>query len=393
LLSLRSTLARSRAYNVRLHIAVILCALLTVLAALVVPEPVRASQQLILPTPPGEPWRIIQGYACGTHNAWDRYSLDLAQVNGPTYGAPIRAALQGTVHHWEARSGTLILSHGNGFFTMYTHLQGAVTTQRGRVFGAGETLGFAGDRGSPGVPHLHFTAYTAARDGWSQRKSVPLNFAEGYDLPEIGGCNQHGGKVMTAMSIQPPQISFSSDTEPASWYNTDQLIEFTSTWSGGGLSQMWNSEPAADAPMFPGAIDGYAQLSSAGEGMNQLYVRVWGPDGKQTVASYGPIGYDVTPPPAPDLIPPQTLPAGSIAVVPWQPVKDAHSGTRGYRVYVGPDQTGRSEWFTAEPVVKTPPLEAGRYVVRVQSADYAGNYGEWRTIGTITVEPAAATQP
>lgn len=385
--SLRSTHASSRAYASRLHITSILCAVLTVLAMLASPEPVRAAPQLILPTPPGEAWRIIQGYACGTHNAWDRYSLDLAQVDGPTYGAPVRAAAGGEVHHWEARSGTLILHHGDRFFTMYTHLQSAVATQRGRYFEAGETLGFAGDRGSPGVPHLHFTAYTAARDGWSQKTSVPLRFAEGYDLPEIGGCNQHGGTIVTAMSIQPPQISFSSAAQPAGWYNSEQRIEFTSAWSGGGLSQSWNVEPSADAPMFPRAVDGYALLSSAGEGMHTLHVRVWGPDGKQTVATYGPLGYDVTPPPGPGVIPNQTVPAGSAAVVQWQPVQDALSGTKGYRVYVGPDLNGSSEWFTAEPVVKTPPLEAGSYNVRVQSVDQAGNYGEWKTIGTITVEP------
>jgi hypothetical protein len=121
--------------------------------------------------------------------------------------------------------------------------------------------------------------------------------------------------------------------------------------------------------------------------MHTLHVRVWGPDGKQTVATYGPLGYDVTPPPGPGVIPNQTVPAGSAAVVQWQPVQDALSGTKGYRVYVGPDLNGSSEWFTAEPVVKTPPLEAGSYNVRVQSVDQAGNYGEWKTIGTITVEP------
>ncbi|MGB9634614.1 MAG: M23 family metallopeptidase, partial [Chloroflexaceae bacterium] len=117
------------------------------------PRTVEAAPVLILPTPPGEDWRILQGYACGTHNGWDRYSLDLAQVNGPTYNAPIRAAAGGAVWYWEGGSGTLILRHGGNFFTMYTHLARAVSTQSGRYFQAGETLGFAGDRGSPGVPH------------------------------------------------------------------------------------------------------------------------------------------------------------------------------------------------------------------------------------------------
>ncbi|HMQ35041.1 MAG TPA: M23 family metallopeptidase, partial [Chloroflexaceae bacterium] len=175
----------------------LLLALLCALAGALAPQPAHAAPSLILPTTPGERWKIIQGYACGTHNAWDRYSLDLVQVDGPTYDAPVRAAAGGEVWHWQSGSGTLILHHGNRFFTMYTHLARAVTTERGRYLEAGETLGFAGDRGSPGVPHLHFTAYTAGSGGWNGKQSVPLRFAEGYDLPEVGGCNQHGGTVVT----------------------------------------------------------------------------------------------------------------------------------------------------------------------------------------------------
>ena len=361
--------------------------MLALSASFLTPNTVKAAPQLILPTAPGEDWRIIQGYACGTHNAWDRYSLDLAQVDGPTYGAPVRAAAGGEIWHWEGGSGTIILAHGDGFFTMYTHMQRAVSTQRGRYYEAGETLGFAGDRGSPGVPHLHFTAFTAGRDGWSNKKSVPLSFAEGYDLPEVGGCNQHGGTVVRAMAVQPPQITFQSPLQPNQWYNDGaQRIDFTSEWSGGGLSQKWDVEPAADAPMFARATDGYATLKDAGEGMRTLYVRVWGPDGKQTLATYGPVGYDASPPAAPGTVGDLTSTAGAQVLLAWPASKDAHSGTAGYRVYVGPDLNGKSEWFTAEPAVKTPALQPGRYTVRLQPLDKAGNAGEWTTVGSIVVE-------
>jgi len=364
--------------------------LLTVLAlsaSIFAPTASHAAPQLILPTAPGEAWRIIQGYGCGTHNAWDRYSLDLAQVDGPTYGATVRAAAAGEIWHWEARSGTIILSHGGNFFTMYTHLQSAASTQRGRRYAAGETLGFAGDRGSPGVPHLHFTAFTASRDGWSNKQSVPLSFAEGYDLPDVGGCNQHGGEVMTAMAVQPPQVTFSSPLQPDQWYKDgEQRIDFTTAWSGGGLSQKWDQEPPADTPMFPRAVDGYAVLKDAGEGMSTLFLRVWGPDGKQTTVQYGPIGYDATPPPAPGRVGEIASAAGAPVQLSWAASRDALSGTAGYRIYVGPDANGKSEWFTAENAVKTPALQPGRYVVRLQPLDVAGNAGEWTTVGSITVE-------
>lgn len=377
----------ARALHHRHLSAIWLLALSLTFIAAAVPQPVAAAApSLILPTVPGEHWRIIQGYACGTHNAWDRYSLDLVQVDGPTYNAPIRAVAGGSVWHWQHGSGTLILSHGDRFFTMYTHMARAVTTQRGHYFEAGQVLGYAGDRGSPGVPHLHFTAFTANRDGWSGKQSIPLRFAEGYDLPEIGGCNQHGGRTMVASSLRPPEVRFSSAAEPGRWYSSNERIEFTSDWGGGGLSQAWNQEPADDAPQFARVIDGYAELASAGEGLHTLHLRVWGPDGRQSVASFGPVGYDVTPPPAPTPIADLQIVPG-IAVVPWQPVSDALSGLAGYRVYIGPDAEGVAEWFSSEPVVKTEPLAAGQYYVRVQALDNVGNASPWTTLGKVVVAP------
>lgn len=355
-------------------------------ASVLLPARAHAAPSLILPTPPGEQWKIIQGYGCGTHNAWDRYSLDVVQLDGPTYNAPVRAAAGGEIWAWEGSSGTIILNHGGGFFTMYTHLARAVETQRGRYYEAGETLGFVGDRGSPGVPHLHFTAFTANRDGWSGKQSIPLRFAEGYDFPEIGGCNQHGGDVVQAASLQDPQVQFRSEAQPGRWYRSDQRVEFVITWGGGGMSQAWNAELPADTPMFPRVVDGYAQLAEAGEGMHTLQVRAWGPDGRQTLASYGPIGYDVTPPAAPAPIAELRVAQGSV-VVPWQTATDGLSGVAGYRVYIGADAAGTAEWFTQEPFVKTDPLAPGRYLVRVQTLDNAGNTSSWTTIGSVVVEP------
>jgi murein DD-endopeptidase MepM/ murein hydrolase activator NlpD len=188
--------------------------------------------QLWLPTPPGEEWRIIQGYACGTHNAWDRYSLDLVSVEGRTRGAAVRAAADGEVFIWVPRSGTLILRHRGGLYTMYTHMESAAITEAGRVIARGEVIGATGDRGSPGTPHLHFTAFVA--DGaWARnRRSVPLSFAEGYTLPEIGGCNQHGGMVVVAGGPAAP----SADTTPpalaapAMEYRVPPEFPSTITW-------------------------------------------------------------------------------------------------------------------------------------------------------------------
>lgn len=362
------------------------------MAAALAPQPVYAAPTLLLPTPPGQTWKIIQGYGCGTHNSWDRYSLDLANTDGSTYDAPVRAAANGEIWHWESGSGTLILNHGGNFFTMYTHMARAVSTQQGRQLVAGETLGFAGDRGAPGTPHLHFTAFTANRDGWSGKQSVPLQFAEGYNLPDIGGCNQHGGTRLEAMPLQAPEIHFSSEAQPDTWYRDDQRVEFSANWAGGGLSQAWNKEPAADEPMFGGASDGYAQLLDAGEGKHTLYVRVWGPDGQQTLASYGPIGLDSSAPTAPGSFGTQQVLVDAPATVQWPAASDRFSGVAGYRVYIGDKPNGEDDWFSDKPTVKTEPLAEGAYFVRVQALDQVGNAGEWVTVGKLLVAAAPAEQ-
>jgi murein DD-endopeptidase MepM/ murein hydrolase activator NlpD len=354
-------------------------------------RPVAAHPQLIVPTPPGEGWRIIQGYACGTHNSWDRYSLDLVSAGERTYGAPVRASADGTIWAVEYRSGTVILNHGGGFFTMYTHLASFTVTSRGTFAPRGMVLGTVGDRGSPGNPHLHFTAFTASSSSMRSWRSVPLSFAEGYVLPEIGGCNQHYGKVLTAngeLLNADPKVAFSSPAQPGTWYNSDQRIEFTTTAAWQGISQAWNAEAEGDQPMFANATAGYAQLADAGEGFHTLHVTAWGVDDRRVLATYGPIGYDVTAPehPAPLAAPVQLKSAGeTVPRIDWSPGRDNAAGVAGYRVYLGPDLNGTSAWFVEAPFIEPESLSPGTYHLRLQVVDNASNKSDWRTIGQVIV--------
>lgn len=348
---------------------------------------VQAAPRLWLPTPAGRPWKIIQGYACGTHNSWDRYSLDMVAVDGATRGAPVRAAADGRIWAWTAKSGTLILSHGGGFYTMYTHMGSVVTTERDRFVSRGTVIGAVGDRGAPGTPHLHFTAFTGVGVSAQPRRSVALSFAEGYDLPEIGGCNQHRGEVLTAngqATAGPPEVSFKANTTAGRWYNADMRVEFNAKGAS-GFSQAWDADPSADAPMFANADAGYVQLAWAGEGLHTLKLRVWGYDGQQTLATYGPIGYDITAPQNPAPIAPITARAGASLTARWGAANDKGSGVAGYHVYVGADPSGVADWFTPAPQVALPSLAAGAYLLRVQPLDYAGNAGSWTTLATVTI--------
>jgi hypothetical protein len=120
--------------------------------------------------------------------------------------------------------------------------------------------------------------------------------------------------------------------------------------------------------------------------LHTLYIRGWDSEGKQVVATYGPVGLDTTAPQAAALLEAAHITAQQPAAVEWPAASDNGSGVAGYRIYVGGDEAGTSEWFVEAPHANLQPLEVGTYVLRVQPLDYAGNSGEWTTIGQIVVK-------
>src|SRR5512145_2188830 len=105
--------------------------------------------------------------------------------------------------------------------------------------------------------------------------------------------------------------------------------------------------------------------------------------GEPMLVTYGPFGYDITPPQSPAPIALIEVSSGSHAILSWNPAGDAGSGVAGYRIYVGTDAGGTSDWFVHEPQLEMEALAAGRYVLRIQPIDRAGNAGIWTTIGEI----------
>jgi murein DD-endopeptidase MepM/ murein hydrolase activator NlpD len=154
---------------------------------------------LALPIPPGETWEVIQGYNCGTHDGWGRMSLDLVNHEGRTRDAPVYASADGSFWYWGEESGTMILGHGDGYYTMYTHMQRHVEFARGATVARGTEIGRVGSVAADHtVPHLHFTFYYVAGYGTEGRVPLPLRFVDGYDLPDQGLCNNHRGTLLTA---------------------------------------------------------------------------------------------------------------------------------------------------------------------------------------------------
>ena len=73
-------------------------------------------------------------------------------------GTPVLASEKGIVS-WVRRKGrygkTVVISHKNGFTTLYAHLSG-YTVKEGERVNKGQTIGYVGKTGRVTGPHLHF---------------------------------------------------------------------------------------------------------------------------------------------------------------------------------------------------------------------------------------------
>jgi murein DD-endopeptidase MepM/ murein hydrolase activator NlpD len=81
--------------------------------------------------------------------------LDLAS----TAGAPVPAANRGVVAmagHLGIYGQTVLLDHGHGLFSLYSHLSGLAVAE-GESVERGQTIGSSGQTGMAGGDHLHFS--------------------------------------------------------------------------------------------------------------------------------------------------------------------------------------------------------------------------------------------
>ncbi len=375
------------------------CATIALVAAFGTPAvPTYAATPILwLPTPLDETWQIIQGFNCGTHTGSMGLALDLANRDGPTYDAPVRAAADGTTFFWAAGSGSLILSHGDGYYTEYTHLKSPFTTRPGVPVKQGDVIGHVGTIGTGNNPHLHFVFFRAEGPYASGRYALELEFADGYSFPNTSGCNQHYGKTVIARGPDqtPPIVTFAGTARVDEWHCKNERIEFSVSDDRlvKGFSQAFDSDPGGDEPQYL-AETGYVELDWAGEGMHTLSIRAWDANGLQSLETYGPFGYDTSAPlfEAPEQVPTRTYTAGSKIQLKWQPADDGKgAGIAGYKLYLGPDPQGTSDWFSEAPQVEVPPRKAGRYLLRAQAIDAACWSSEWVTLQEVIVRASTET--
>lgn len=87
----------------------------------------------------------------------------MSQHNGVDYSVPVGTAVfataDGTVRSLQTRGQTsglsLVIDHGNGYETVYSHLD-KVVAQPGRKVNRGDIIAFSGNSGLSFAPHLHY---------------------------------------------------------------------------------------------------------------------------------------------------------------------------------------------------------------------------------------------
>ena len=90
-------------------------------------------------------------------------------------GNPVFATGSGTVESagkMEELGNTIVINHGNGYVTTYSHLMN-IKTKKGSPVHKGDIIGSVGATGSTNGPHLH---YTIIKDGVPQDPETYINY-------------------------------------------------------------------------------------------------------------------------------------------------------------------------------------------------------------------------
>lgn len=115
------------------------------------------------------------------------YGRDLTRPADGTRGAPILAALGGTVTTSIGKSSgkNITIDHQDGSRTVYMHLNDFVKAT-GQWADAGELIGYAGSTGRSSGPHLHFEYFPpgVAHNNGNQKEPVAwLSSTQGAIFP------------------------------------------------------------------------------------------------------------------------------------------------------------------------------------------------------------------
>jgi septal ring factor EnvC (AmiA/AmiB activator) len=93
-------------------------------------------------------------------------------------GTPVRAVRPGRVAlagPFDGYGSTVILSHGDGFYTVYTYLE-EIGVVQGRDVGEGQVVGTVGGADTPEGPHLEFQIRVPEVPGGSPLARDPMQW-------------------------------------------------------------------------------------------------------------------------------------------------------------------------------------------------------------------------
>lgn len=102
------------------------------------------------------PGTLVQAFGEHIHPTYRTRTFQSGLLVAAAGGSPVLAVAPGKVFFaepFQSYGPTVILDHGGGFFSLYTHLQ-AATVRKGQVLQGGEPLGAVGD--TPEGPRLGF---------------------------------------------------------------------------------------------------------------------------------------------------------------------------------------------------------------------------------------------
>ena len=112
----------------------------------------------------------------GDHNS-NHNGIDIATSNN----SPVLSAQEGMVVFSDLLNdygNTIIISHPNSYYTVYSHLEKSIVSQRDYL-SANQIIGYVGQTGNSNGPHLHFEI-------WKNNHILdPRDFIEEYKLKDV----------------------------------------------------------------------------------------------------------------------------------------------------------------------------------------------------------------
>lgn len=178
--------------------------------------PVPVPLKLKLPFKAGQTYTVIQGnHGEYTHSGYNEYAWDFGlPLNTPVCAAAagrvVRVKQDGTTggpsDEYFGEGNTVVIDHGDGYFTQYLHLApGSARVAEGEMVTGGDVIALSGNTGFSSTPHLHFHVQDACGRSLPARfEDVPGDGIPKADTSVTSGNDGTGTTQYAGESFLPP---------------------------------------------------------------------------------------------------------------------------------------------------------------------------------------------